>query len=179
MLRRRDYKIVVIIICLIFKECMKKNILFFTVCLAVLSPVVVLATGLGNASVNLSSVTNDTGLSSDFSATLGMVIKATLSLVGTVFLVLMVYAGILWMTASGKEEQTEKARKIITASIIGLFITMSAYAITYFASNKLGASSTTDSTTSYCCCKSKVCGTEVQSACSAAGGAWIDKTQCK
>lgn len=147
-----------------------------------LSPAIVTATGLGDAAKNLSNVTTDTGLSNDFTTTLGAVIKGALSLVGTVFLILMVYAGILWMTASGKEEQTEKARKIITASIIGLFITMSAYAFTYFASNKLGASSTTDpTTTAYCCCKNsnpKSCSGGLGSTC-ASGETWMLKTSCK
>lgn len=67
-----------------------------------------------------------------FAETIGTVIKAALSFVGVIFLVLMVYAGYLWMTASGAEEQIEKARKIITAAIIGLIITVGAYSITNF-----------------------------------------------
>lgn len=67
----------------------------------------------------------------------GMVVAAALALVGTVFLLLTIYAGILWMTASGKEDQIEKAHKIITACVIGLFITMAAYAITAFVTGRL------------------------------------------
>lgn len=67
-----------------------------------------------------------------FAETIGTVIKAALSFVGVIFLVLMVYAGYLWMTARGAEEQIEKARKIITAAIIGLIITVGAYSITNF-----------------------------------------------
>ena len=60
------------------------------------------------------------------------VIRTALSLVGVIFLVLMIYAGYLWMTASGNEEQVTKAKSLITASIIGLIIVVSAYAISYF-----------------------------------------------
>ena len=67
-----------------------------------------------------------------FAETIGTVIKAALSFVGVVFLVLMVYAGYLWMTARGAEEQIEKSKKIITAAIIGLIITVGAYSITAF-----------------------------------------------
>ncbi len=62
----------------------------------------------------------------------GNIIGAALSLVGIIFLILMVYAGILWMTAQGKDDQIDRAKKIIIAAIIGLFITVSAYAITVF-----------------------------------------------
>ena len=49
----------------------------------------------------------------------------------------MIYAGVLWMTARGDETKTEKARNIIIATVIGLFITVSAYAITKFVTSKL------------------------------------------
>ncbi|MBI5728396.1 MAG: hypothetical protein HY984_01430 [Candidatus Magasanikbacteria bacterium] len=67
-----------------------------------------------------------------FSETLGTVIKAVLSFVGVIFLILMVYAGFLWMTAQGKEDQVEKATGIIRTSIIGLIIATGAYTITAF-----------------------------------------------
>ena len=67
-----------------------------------------------------------------FAETLGVVVKGALSLVGVIFLILMVYAGFLWMTAHGGEEQIEKAQEIIRSSIIGLIITLGAYSITAF-----------------------------------------------
>lgn len=66
------------------------------------------------------------------SETIGRVIKVALSLVGTVFLVLTVYAGILWMTASGNEEQVTKAIGILKRATIGLVIVMTAYGVTVF-----------------------------------------------
>jgi len=42
------------------------------------------------------------------------------------------------MTAAGREDQIEKAKEIIKATIIGLAIVMSAYAITFFVTSKLG-----------------------------------------
>jgi TRAP-type C4-dicarboxylate transport system permease small subunit len=67
-----------------------------------------------------------------FSESVGKGIKIALSLVGTVFLTLTVYAGILWMTASGNEEKVEKSRNILQRAIIGLIITLAAYGITVF-----------------------------------------------
>ncbi len=66
----------------------------------------------------------------------GTIINAALTLVGLIFLVLMVYAGYLWMTARGESEQIDKAKQIITASIIGLVIVLSAYAISTFVTGR-------------------------------------------
>lgn len=60
-------------------------------------------------------------------------IKTILTLVGTVFLGLTIYGGVLWMTAGGNEDQVEKAKKTITRSIIGLIIITSSYSISLFA----------------------------------------------
>ncbi len=109
---------------------------FFSIGLVLAAP---LKTGLGGALSNLegSVGTAKTGLPSDLSTTVATVVRAALALVGTVFLLLTIYAGILWMTASGKEEQIETAQKIIKATVIGLFITLSAYAITSFVAGRL------------------------------------------
>ena len=62
-------------------------------------------------------------------------ISFVLSFVGVIFLVLMIYGGFIWMTAKGNEGEVEKAKKIITQSIIGLIIVFGAYAISYFIIN--------------------------------------------
>jgi len=59
-----------------------------------------------------------------------------LSFLGAIFLILMIYGGVLWMTAAGNDQQIGKARTLIVAAIIGLLIVLSAYAITsYLADN--------------------------------------------
>ena len=68
------------------------------------------------------------------------VISAVLGLLGVIFIVLMVYAGFLWMTARGNEDQVKKAVGIIQTAIIGLIIVIAAYSITYFVFNALGGS---------------------------------------
>jgi hypothetical protein len=70
---------------------------------------------------------------------IGDVILAALSLIGVVFLILMVYAGYMWMTARGDEQKVTKAKDTITASIIGIIIVVAAYAISYYVISKLGA----------------------------------------
>lgn len=73
---------------------------------------------------------SDAGTSIETSV--GEIIQAVISLIGVLFLVLLVYGGFLWMTARGNDQQVEKAKKIMTESIIGVFIVVSAYAISIF-----------------------------------------------
>lgn len=60
------------------------------------------------------------------------IINVALGLLGTIAVGLIVYAGFLWMTAAGNDDQITKARGIITAAIIGLLIILSAYAISNY-----------------------------------------------
>jgi len=75
-------------------------------------------------------------------AIIGNAITLLLSFLGVAFLGLMIYAGIMWMTADGNEQTVDKAKKIIEESVIGLIIVIAAYAvsffvISYFAKNTL------------------------------------------
>ena len=63
---------------------------------------------------------------------IGAGVGAALSLIGVIFLILMIYAGYNWMTARGEEEKVEKAKDTITRAIIGLIIVVGAYAIWAF-----------------------------------------------
>ena len=67
----------------------------------------------------------------------GKIIRTILGLLGIIFVVLMVYAGFLWMTARGEEEPVSKAKDIIKQSIIGVIIIFLAYAITGFVINAI------------------------------------------
>jgi lysylphosphatidylglycerol synthetase-like protein (DUF2156 family) len=66
------------------------------------------------------------------SGIVGSIIKIGLSLLGVIFVVLIIYAGYNWMTASGDETKIEKAKETLWRAIIGLIITVSAYAIWAF-----------------------------------------------
>lgn len=56
-------------------------------------------------------------------------IQAVLLLLGTIALVLIIYAGFMWMFARGNEEKVETARSILTSAIIGLVIIIGSYSI--------------------------------------------------
>jgi hypothetical protein len=60
----------------------------------------------------------------------GKVVNIALTMLGVVFLLLTFYAGYLWMFAQGEEEPIEKSKKILTTSVIGILVIVSAYSIT-------------------------------------------------
>ncbi len=68
----------------------------------------------------------------DVPITIGKIVGAGLAFIGILFFILMIYGGILWMTAQGNEQQTTKAKGLIIAAVIGLIIVLSAYAITAY-----------------------------------------------
>ena len=67
----------------------------------------------------------------------GQIISILLSFVGVLFFILMIYAGILWMTAQGNEQQVSKAKNLLINATIGLIITLAAYAITSFIGTEI------------------------------------------
>jgi len=74
---------------------------------------------------------------STFPTMIAQIIQTALLFLGIIFLVLIIYAGFMWMTAAGNEDKISTAKKTMTAAIIGAAIILSAYAITYFVLNQL------------------------------------------
>ena len=109
----------------------------------VIFPNLVLAQGLkdafGGTNSPLETVRGKTGFNADdtLGSIAGRAINVALTMVGLIFLLLMVYSGFLWMTARGEEAQIDKAQKIIKGTIIGLVLVLSAYAITFLITNAL------------------------------------------
>jgi len=60
-----------------------------------------------------------------------------LSIVGVLFLILVIYGGITWMTAGGNEEKVKKATNILTKSVIGIFTIILAFIFTNYVVFKL------------------------------------------
>ncbi|MFA6304630.1 MAG: hypothetical protein WCV73_04380 [Patescibacteria group bacterium] len=65
-----------------------------------------------------------------FDTTLGRIILTVISFTGLLFLVMTIYAGILWMTAGGNEEKITDAKKKIGHTLVGLAITLMAFIVT-------------------------------------------------
>ena len=66
----------------------------------------------------------------DIRYSIGSIIQTVLGFLGIGTMILMLYAGFLWMTSMGNNEKVEKAKKIIWGAVIGLAVIMSSYAIT-------------------------------------------------
>jgi hypothetical protein len=111
--------------------------------LAIAVPIVALAAGKPNAGAEavagLGASAGAAGLNTSLSLAqvIGTIIKGALALVGLIFLILMVYAGYLWMIARGNEELVTKSKDTLRAAIIGIIIVVGAYAITSFIINSL------------------------------------------
>ena len=89
------------------------------------------------------NIQGEIGLSGgDVRVTIARIIRQAMAFIGIVMVVLMLYAGFLWMTAGGNDEQIGKAKGIIVAAIIGLAIVLSAYALTTFVINQLVTATT-------------------------------------
>lgn len=82
----------------------------------------------------MSAFKGSAGLSYSMSAenVVANVIQIALSLLGVIFLILMIYSGYQWMMAGGNQETVKTAQGRIKNAIIGLAIIAMAYAITAF-----------------------------------------------
>ncbi len=65
------------------------------------------------------------------------IIKNLLGLAGTMTMVMMVYGGLLWMTARGNQKAIGQAQRIIIWTAVGLIIIFSSYTILSFLFNNL------------------------------------------
>ncbi|MFA5188219.1 MAG: pilin [Patescibacteria group bacterium] len=102
-----------------------------------------------NANQGIETSAQSAGVqTSEISIIIANIIKALLSLVGMIFLILFIYGGFKWMTAGGAPDKIEKAKKLLVNAVIGLAIITAAYTITFFISQVLeGSQSNTTETT--------------------------------
>lgn len=69
--------------------------------------------------------------------TIAAIIQVAVSLIGVILIILIIYAGFLWMTARGNDEQVDRARSYIKNAVIGIFVILMAYTITIFIIQQL------------------------------------------
>ncbi|NQV00462.1 MAG: hypothetical protein HQ538_07015 [Parcubacteria group bacterium] len=67
-----------------------------------------------------------------------LVVRANVAIVGLVAVAAMIYAGILYFTSGGNEEQAGKAKKTMTYAIIGLVVVLLSYVIINTLINTIG-----------------------------------------
>lgn len=73
-------------------------------------------------------------------------IRLALGLIGTILLLIMLYAGYLWFSARGNDEQVETAKKTIRNAVIGLFLIMMTYSMVTFIFRSVFVPGTQDAT---------------------------------
>ncbi|HOE80806.1 MAG TPA: Ig-like domain-containing protein [bacterium] len=79
-----------------------------------------------------------TGLSrEDPRIVIARIIQIALGFLGTITVVLIIYAGFIWMTSQGNTDKVDKAKKILKSAVIGLLIILLSFAIVTFIINKL------------------------------------------
>lgn len=108
----------------------------------VFSPVLVFGASVQeNIKKNLEGVGTGAGFKTDENVGLptlvGQIINIFLSIMGVLFVILMVYGGYTWMTSYGAEAKVTKAKNLIVDAVIGLIIVMAAYAISSFIVGRL------------------------------------------
>lgn len=111
---------------------------FFVATFAVVIPTATFAQG-ADITGGLQTVGTTAGISGggDIYSIIGNIINIVLGLLGTVLLVIMLYAGYEWMTSGGDSEKVESAKVRLRNAIIGLIIIMTSFAITNFILNAL------------------------------------------
>lgn len=65
----------------------------------------------------------------------GLILNIFFSIIGLIFLVLIVFSGVKWMTAQGNTSRVDQAKDTITKAITGLVISLASYGITMFIFN--------------------------------------------
>lgn len=99
--------------------------LAFVICLPVLALTV--------SETGLEATAGEANLpEADFTQVVGRIIGAAFSLIGVIFLLLLIYGGLLWMTSRGNEEIVKRAKELIISAVIGLLIVIAGYAISTF-----------------------------------------------
>ncbi|EKE01304.1 MAG: hypothetical protein ACD_21C00164G0003 [uncultured bacterium] len=123
---------------------MKKNIYTFLISLSLVT--VALAPVIVFAAYQPSVIEVDPGGNFEQNSGLGDanpgevtagVINWVLGLLGLLAIVLVVYAGFLWMLAAGNEEQVKKAKDILSGAFFGILIILASYGITSYVFENL------------------------------------------
>lgn len=94
---------------------------------------------LSDAATELKTVQTAIGTdaTNDLPTLIGNVISVLLSVLGIIFVVLVVYAGYMYLTAMGDTKKVDTAKTMLVQAVIGLVIIIAAYAIASFVIDAL------------------------------------------
>lgn len=112
-----------------------KNVLVFSLTLLFF----IFLLNLNSVSAETVKLPNPLGNNVTVPILIGRVINSVLGIVGSLALIMFVYGGITWMTASGNEQSVTKGRNIIMWAALGLVVIFSSYALVRFVIQAIGA----------------------------------------
>ena len=87
------------------------------------------------------NVFGSTAGAGDLSVAIGVYINTVVGFLGMAAVVLIVYAGALWLTAAGNDTKVETAKKILQSTVVGVIVVGLAYGITTFVINAVSRTS--------------------------------------
>ena len=105
-------------------------LMIFAPALAIAADVTTIGASLSYASVSLI-------------ATVVNIVNWILGILALIAVIMIIYGGFRWMMAGGNEENVDKAKKLISAAVIGLIIVLLAWAIVIFVINVTNEATTT------------------------------------
>lgn len=80
-------------------------------------------------SVNLSKLAGKSAGVSDIPSLIALIFNVTISVSGAIFLLMLLFGGVTYLTAGGNDESVGKARKMMLNAVIGLLIVLASFAI--------------------------------------------------
>lgn len=108
----------------------------------VLSAIPAFAKESGTGSIikeGLNKTADESGFSKALSLpeVIGKMISVVLGAVGIVFIVIAIYAGIMYMTAAGDTDKVKKSKSMLIQAVIGIIIIVGSYALSNFVVKQL------------------------------------------
>lgn len=95
--------------------------------------ILVLPVATHATALSLESVGTQIGLgNADLKQTVINILNLALGLLALVAVIMIIIGGFTWLTAGGNEEKVDRAKKIISAAVIGLIIVLLAWAVVIF-----------------------------------------------
>lgn len=114
-----------------------KNLRNKIILLAALAPLAASAGPLESAG-GLDQMAGQTGLiERPVTDVVATIIRGILTILGTIFVVLIILGGFKWMTSAGNAEKVKEARESIKNAMIGLIIVVTSYAVVRFVFDTL------------------------------------------
>jgi TRAP-type C4-dicarboxylate transport system permease small subunit len=101
--------------------------------------VVIFSTQYDIANATVVKLSNPLGTTTSIQILIGKVIDAVLGVVGSLALLMFIYGGFTWMTASGNEQSVTKGKNILMWAAVGLVVIFLSYALVKFIIKAIGA----------------------------------------